>query len=350
MRALLQPETLRQLVQQPDSLDLGLLLESCKQVLGMQAVIGALRFLWSAWGCALELEDVAAVVLPSIGYHACCTQVKNVKFQGLMLPAGYWFLSTVFKFARAIAATSLLTFVMGIFGAAISGVQWLALVRLWRAVQRLALQDVKFYLNCDVKNKADVVRKGVSKKVTEAFGREMPAVASALGSVAKHAVTNDKFITGFSNGLAENIPEKLKDEAGIVVDVEVKYKQPEGTFCVFLLRVVDIDLRKLLAASQGEATAKKLAEYLDMVPLLKKEFEAFVLFQAAAGLLSNLPKSVAAQMKEVGGIEVEAVGCSQADQSEYFFFKSERVAVGCRAQGWECVGVFGSDVRQVALR
>ena len=177
-----------------------------------------------------------------------------------------------------------------------------------------------FYLNMLILNKAEVLE----SKVTEKVGRGMLGLGlaqKAATKVASKLCTDEKFATAVATKLVDAIPPACA-ERGINVTVEQRFAK--GAYVVLRVHVTEVDKATLLTSAKGEEFARKFAELMALLDYFeagdaKEKVEAGVLTKVQASLMEKLAEILPPKLLEVGGVEVELIAKSDAEQAEFFY-------------------------------
>ena len=177
-----------------------------------------------------------------------------------------------------------------------------------------------FYLNMVITNKAEVIEAKVSEKVGKGmFG--LGLARKAASKVAASMVTDEKLASTVSDKMVAAIPAALA-ERGISADIAKKYGK--GAYFVLRVHVTELDKIKLLTTAKGEEFAAKFGQLIELIDYFgategKEKMEQSIATKVQQGLMEKLVEILPPKMMEAGGLGVEVIAKTDAEQAEFFF-------------------------------
>jgi len=167
----------------------------------------------------------------------------------------------------------------------------------------------EFALNIFIKNKTEVVKKGLATKM----GREHSDIsARAAAAVMNRVVPEVRVATAIGENVAKGMPAKLASKGLTGV---AKYRYSKENYAVVQGEITKADF--MFMAREGlmpEFVAKALTT-LTQVPLIEKA----VMWGVFQGLVKDLPAACALDLQEAAGVDADPVVLPIQRQADYFF-------------------------------
>ena len=176
-------------------------------------------------------------------------------------------------------------------------------------------KSCRFYLNIFVLNKEEVIK----EKVRNKFGN-FKYIGKAVAAVAGRMVTDEKFSQGLYEKMSTIIPEKLQEELGIESLVELEYSVK--SYFVISVDIKAADARVLVKKKGSEKQLKiydSLVNNLFSSSIMQQQLSDQLVGIIGDKLVEKLPEKMTERLKDGGGVDVEVVAKSEAEQSRYFF-------------------------------
>ena len=175
-------------------------------------------------------------------------------------------------------------------------------------------KSCRFYMNVFVLNKQDVIKEKVKSK----FGN-FKYLGSAVAAVAGRVVTDERFTNALYEKMSCIIPERLREELGVESSVDLEYSIK--SYFVISVDIKTADARVLVKKRGGE---KHLKIYDRLISSLFGHIMQQSLSDQLVGIIGDklverLPEKLTERLKDGGGVDVEAVAKSEAEQARYFF-------------------------------
>ena len=176
-----------------------------------------------------------------------------------------------------------------------------------------------FYINLVLKNKSEVIKESVKKKIGHGVFGIRQKIA---GSIASKIVTDTKFSAKVASKLAKGIPEKM---ALRHVDAETTVCFVKDNYAVISCSIVSVDTMKLLGE---KLDPKKMSKFNTMLNLLgscglRDSTEFALESQMAIAVEEKLREAMADEimlkLKNESGLESEVELKSETTQPHYFY-------------------------------
>jgi len=316
MLRLLRWDDVRRIARHPGSVEVLELLTICHQIFWVQFVVGVAGFLPAARSRTLGLETVLNVVVPLIGVRST-REVEPENYRVVRLTAAYWFAGTVYGLLHCMVCLEYQEFPWVLVKTLVSGIQWLAMARLWRLLMDEKMTSQSFFLNVVVLNKKEVVK--AQAQIKTGWGEKVGtrSLGRLTGALANRAVSAEKFSQILGGQMCESLPLKMA-ENGIKAFAELQFAR--GNLLVLQVTIEGVDVRTLVAKKAGPECAAKISGCLNFLPeRARDELTDIMLSQIASQLLKVFPAEVAAQLQDEGGVEVAADARTRKEEAQYLF-------------------------------
>lgn len=280
------------------------LLEVCHQILLLQAAIGVASLFAAVWSLTIELEVLLNILVPVYTFYSA-REVAPESQRDLFAASAYWSLGMALATLGAFFRFDVWRLLRLLPSIVIAGIQWLALGRLWCALQDKRLKQSRFFLNVVVLGKKAVAKPFSCSsrlgKLTGAFGGRLNSDAKLCQRLAER--------------LLAGIPEKLS-EAGVTAKVTVGFQRL--SVMVLLVILESVDARRALV----EVSAGKYADWQqrcrDIMPRrLRDEIDNLFMAAAASEMVRGIPECIAAQLSEIARQDVAVEAKPPEDQADY---------------------------------
>lgn len=280
------------------------LLEVCHQILLLQAAIGVASLFGAVWRLTIEFEVLLNILVPVCTFYSA-REVAPESQRDLFAATAYWSLGVSLATLGAFFRFDVWRLLSLLPSVVIAGIQWLALGRLWCALQDKRLKQSRFFLNVMVLGKKEAAKPFSCSsrlgKLTSAFGGRLNSDA--------------KLCQRLTERLLAGVPQKLS-EAGVTAKVTVEFRRL--SVMVLLVTLESVDARCALVDVSVGKHVEWQQRWRDTMPSrLRDEVDNLLMAAAASDMLRGLPECIAAQVLEIARQDVAVEAKSPEDQADY---------------------------------